>query len=128
MTAPVLDPQDYQGFLDLMRTDEGARVKLDNRAALALGRSGFARSPRITMWIIVTWIALLSVVVVPFIGGGWMNVAISLGGAIVGINMTKAATVRVVWRELGGKGKLPYETREELYAALVSCGGLRIKA
>ena len=127
MRACPLDSSDYARFLEIMRSPFGQNVRLDDKTARSLVSHRVVWSPVVATWSICAILSVISLVVTPFLSwGGWWSAGVSLLCIMLCVRWIKKCSVSAVWRELLGKGRLDYATREELFEYMARSGYLFI--
>lgn len=117
--ANALKKINYEEYLVIALTPEGADVTLNTRAAMGLCRGGTIPAKAPLAWLGLFWLALISVPCIYF-WGDLRFIAVSIFLAWMGARRSKRAAVAAAWREIKGKGALPLERRREIYTFLTA--------
>ena len=115
--ANALKDVTYDEFLDFVQTPEGNNVTLNTGAAMGLCRGNAVATKAPLAWLALFWLSLISIPCIYF----WWDlrfIALSIFLAWLGARCSKRSAVSAVWREIKGKGTMPKEQREEIYAFL----------
>ncbi len=114
----ALKNMNYDEFLAFVETPESSELGLNTGAALGLCRGGAVHTRASLIWLGVFWLALISIFLI-FLFWDWRFIAISIFLAWLGARRSKRSAISAVWREIKGRGKMPLEEREKIYAFLV---------
>ena len=108
----------YSEFLDCINMrDDTHKATLTYAAAIDLNKKGVGKSTVIYLLFLVLVLWSVASVLVASLYSSWF---LLLFLAIpVHFIITRSVILKAVWKELTGNGKLPYETREDLYYSLI---------
>lgn len=125
--ANALKEMSYDEFLRFVETPESAALGLNTGAALGLCRGGTVKTRAPLAWLGVFWLSLIGIGVTFFF---WDLRFIIAWVFLLWLSArrSKRCAIAAVWREIKGKGTLPKEERERMYAFLVSGDWLYLPA
>ena len=117
--ANALKNMGYDDFLTFVETPGSSALGLNTGAALGLCRGGSVKTRAPLIWLGVFWLSIFGAIANVFL---WDLRFLAAWVFLLWFSArhSKRSAIAAVWREVKGRGRMPKDKREEIYAFLVS--------